>query len=75
MSRPYFVSAATRERAPRPTSASIAIMTSRRAHDARVRDLANSIIDPQMKEIGEMEALIADIEAHADARGQVAPVH
>ncbi len=52
-------------------------MTYRRAHisDPRVRDLANSIIDAQVKEIGEMEALIADIEAHADARGQPAPVH
>lgn len=56
---------------------SIAIMTSRRAHisDPRVRDLANGIIDAQVKEIGEMEALIADIEAHGDAKGQVAPVH
>lgn len=77
MSRPFFVSAATRERVPRPTSASIAIMTSRRSRisDPRVRDLANSNIDAQVKEIGEMEALIADIDAHGDAGGQVASVH
>jgi len=56
---------------------SIAIMTSRRAHlsDPRVRDLANNIIDAQVREIGEMEALIADIEANGDKAGQLAPVH
>lgn len=56
---------------------SIAIMTSRRAHisDPRVRDLANGIIDAQVREIGEMEALIADIEANGDKPGKVAPVH
>lgn len=56
---------------------SIAIMTSRRAHisDPRVRKLANDIIDAQVKEIGEMEALIADIDAHGDAAGAPAPVH
>jgi len=56
---------------------SIAIMTSRRAHisDPRVRELANGIIDAQVKEIGEMEALIADIEAHGDTPGSPAPVH
>ncbi|HEX2793672.1 MAG TPA: DUF305 domain-containing protein [Croceicoccus sp.] len=55
---------------------SIAIMTSRRAEisDPRVRDLANSIIDAQMREIGEMEALIADIEANGDKPGQPAPI-
>ena len=43
---------------------SIAIMTSRRAHirDPRVRELADSIIEAQVREIDEMEALIADIE-------------
>ncbi|MCB2074188.1 MAG: DUF305 domain-containing protein [Novosphingobium sp.] len=56
---------------------SIAIMTSRRAHisDPRVRELANGIIDAQVREIGEMEALIADIEQHGDAVGKPAPVH
>ena len=56
---------------------SIAIMTSRRAHisDPRVRDLANGIIDAQVREIGEMEALIADIEANGDKTGKLAPVH
>jgi len=56
---------------------SIAIMTSRRAHisDPRVRELANGIIDAQVREIGEMEALIADIEQHGDAPGKPAPVH
>ena len=40
---------------------SIAIMTSRRARitDPRVRNLANGIIDAQVREIGEMENLIA----------------
>jgi uncharacterized protein (DUF305 family) len=43
---------------------SIAILTSRRAniHDPRVRELADGIIKAQVKEIGEMEALIADLE-------------
>ncbi|MBU0582375.1 MAG: DUF305 domain-containing protein [Alphaproteobacteria bacterium] len=43
---------------------SIAIMTSRRAHirDPRVRELADGIIKAQVEEIGEMEALIADLE-------------
>lgn len=45
---------------------SIAIMTSERARisDPRVRQLADSIIAAQRKEIAEMEALIADIEAN-----------
>ena len=45
---------------------SIAILTSERAHisDPRVRDLADGIIETQRKEIAEMEALIADIEAN-----------
>lgn len=56
---------------------SIAIMTSRRAHisDPRVRELANSIIDAQVREIDEMETLIADIEANGDKPGSLAPVH
>ena len=45
---------------------SIAILTSERAHisDPRVRELADGIIETQRKEIAEMEALIADIEAN-----------
>lgn len=56
---------------------SIAILTSRRANisDPRVRELANGIIDAQVKEIAEMERLIADIEANGDAPGKPAPVH
>jgi uncharacterized protein (DUF305 family) len=43
---------------------SIAIMTSERAHirDPRVRELADGIIEAQVREIGEMERLIADLE-------------
>jgi hypothetical protein len=43
---------------------SIAIMTSQRAHirDARVRELADGIIRTQVREIAEMERLIADLE-------------
>jgi len=45
---------------------SIAILTSRRAHirDPRVRELADGIIEAQVREIGEMERLIADLEAN-----------
>jgi Na+/proline symporter len=43
---------------------SIAIMTSERAHirDRRVRELADKIIEAQVREIGEMKTLIADLE-------------
>ena len=43
---------------------SIAILTSKRANitDPRVRDLADSIIEAQQKEIKEMKALIKDLE-------------
>jgi uncharacterized protein (DUF305 family) len=43
---------------------SIAILTSERAHisDARVRKLADQIIESQRKEILEMKALIKDLE-------------
>ena len=44
---------------------SIAILTSSRANisDPRVQELANEIIDAQRREIDEMKALIADLEA------------
>lgn len=44
---------------------SIAIMTSERAHirDQRVRKLADEIIEAQVREINEMKALIADLQA------------
>lgn len=50
---------------------SIAIMTSRRAHirDPRVRELADGIIEAQVREIAEMEALIGDLEAHPPRTG------
>jgi Na+/proline symporter len=45
---------------------SIAIMTSERAHlrDRRVRELADKIIEAQVREIKEMKALIADLESN-----------
>ena len=45
---------------------SIAIMTSRRAHirDPRVRELADGIIEAQVREIAEMKELIADLETN-----------
>jgi Domain of unknown function (DUF305) len=50
---------------------SIAIMTSERAHirDPRVRSLADGIIEAQVREIGEMEALIADLERNGVPAG------
>ena len=44
---------------------SIAILTSERANikDPRVRNLADGIIEAQRREIGEMKALIQDLEA------------
>ncbi len=48
---------------------SIAIMTSERARiqDPRVRQLADAIIEAQVREISEMETLIADLEANPPA--------
>ncbi|ATR20220.1 Hypothetical protein RMHFA_02040 [Roseomonas mucosa] len=48
---------------------SIAIMTSERARirDPRVRQLADSIIDAQVREIGEMKQLVAELEANPPA--------
>ncbi len=50
---------------------SIAVMTSARAHikDQRVRDLANGILETQVKEIAEMERLIADLKRQPVAAG------
>ena len=47
---------------------SIAIMTSRRAElsDPRVRELANGIIEAQVREIAEMKALIEELESQQD---------
>jgi len=44
---------------------SIAVLTSRRARieDVRVRALADQIIETQLREIAEMKALIAELEA------------
>lgn len=45
---------------------SIAILTSTQAHirDPRVRELADGIIEAQVREIGEMKRLISDLEAN-----------
>jgi hypothetical protein len=45
---------------------SIAVMTSDRAHihDPRVRKLADGIIEAQVREIGEMKALIAELSGN-----------
>jgi Na+/proline symporter len=55
---------------------SIAILTSERAHisDPRVRRLADGIIATQQKEIGEMNALINDIEHRKQARIPAEPI-
>lgn len=47
---------------------SIAVLTSRRAEisDPRVRDLADAIIEAQVKEIAEMKLLLEDIEANGE---------
>ena len=53
---------------------SIAILTSERARiqDARVRALADAIIEAQRREIEQMQWLIEDIEAHGPATTQQA---
>ena len=50
---------------------SIAVLTSSRAHirDPRVRRLADQIIEAQVREIGEMKQLIADLERNPTAPG------
>lgn len=48
---------------------SIAVMTSDRAHirNSRVRNLADGILEAQVREIGEMKRLIADLEQNPPA--------
>lgn len=50
---------------------SIAVLTSERAHirDPRVRQLADGILQAQLREIDEMTALIVDLEAHPTPDG------
>lgn len=50
---------------------SIAVLTSTRAHirDPRVRKLADGIIESQMREIGEMKTLIAELESQPTPPG------
>ena len=47
---------------------SIAVLTSRRAQitDPRVRELADAIIEAQVKEIAQMEMLLEDIEENGE---------
>ena len=49
---------------------SIAIMTSERAHirDPRVRELADEIIEAQVREIDEMNDLVADLSRNPPPR-------
>jgi uncharacterized protein (DUF305 family) len=50
---------------------SIAVMTSARAHihDPRVRKLTDGILEAQVREIGEMKSLIADLQRNPAAPG------
>jgi uncharacterized protein (DUF305 family) len=50
---------------------SIAVMTSDRAHirDPRVRKLADSILEAQVREIAEMKELIADLRKNPTPTG------
>lgn len=52
---------------------SIAVMTSDRAHirDPRVRKLADAILEAQVREIGEMKRLIADLKNNPTPDGAV----
>lgn len=54
---------------------SIAINNARKAglSDPRVRDLADRIIEAQLREIAEMELLLADIAANGERGGQELP--
>jgi hypothetical protein len=50
---------------------SIALLTSERAHirDPRVRELADQIIEAQVREIGEMKRLIAELDRNPPPEG------
>jgi uncharacterized protein (DUF305 family) len=54
---------------------SIAVLTSERAHirDPRVRKLADGIIEAQVREIGEMKRLIADLQANSTKEAKDLP--